>query len=225
LLFSEQTATFENLPFDFDRHRISKYKLTEDAKKLEGRIEPLAALMTSALGLVVSNRPKRPSELDGKSDDEIKRSRDEENISWFLRQFSIRLLDIHLRDAPDMLHYFAPHMHDGMQHVISRADFKLYDKRAYDLICGVADKLGKTLAYDHLYRPLTNNWVQAFGRLDRYENEQEEMKAAKEIQAALIDTRHALDELIEHVRNNYLRIDIDETSRQAAKEYSKAIEG
>jgi hypothetical protein len=123
-----------------------------------------------------------------------------------------------------MLHYFAPYMHDGMQYVISRPDFKLYDKRAYDLICGLTDRLGKTLAYDHLYRPLNNNWVQAFGRRDRYENEQEEMKAAAEIQAALIDTRGALDELLEHVRNNYLRIDTDETSRQAAKEYSQSIE-
>jgi hypothetical protein len=80
LLFSEQSATFEKLPFDFDRHRISKYTLSEDAKKLEGRIEPLAALLTSALRLIASNRPKRPSELEGKSDDEIKNSRQEENI-------------------------------------------------------------------------------------------------------------------------------------------------
>jgi len=230
LLFSEQSAKFEHLPFDFDRHRISRYTLTDDAKKLEGRIEPLTSLLVKALRLIASNRPKRPHELKSKSAEEIKRDRDVENIKWFFRPFSVGLLDIHLTEVPYRLHSFALFMRGCMEFVLSRSSFKLYDQPAYDLICSLTENLKKTLRYDHLYRDVNTDFVQRFGRRvecrdfrEEMEARAEEMEAAAEIRKAAAETRGVLNELVEYVRNEYISIDIDETSTQCAKEYSKAI--
>ncbi len=224
LLFWDKSGPFENLPFDFDRHRISKYELDATAKKLEGKIEPISKLLTEALRTIISERPKKPAEIVERTPDQIKRARDEDNLKWFLNQFSVQMLDFHTREAPENLHYFAPYMHENMSYVLSRLDFALYDKRADELIRRLTDKLGETLRYDHLYRELNNQNIQAFGRRDeRGDFREAEAAAATAILSAASETRDQLNLLVDYIRNEYLAIDLDQTSARAEREYYSAI--
>jgi len=220
LLFNEALAEFKDLPFDFDRHRISRYKIAE-AKVASGTGQKsLDSLVALAIDTIIDQNPLRPRDLEDKSEADIKRARDIANLSWFFRHMSIDLLGMHTREMPDMLHYFAPVMFDGLDAVLQSPSFKLYDESLEKRLRAMVRKLGKSLRFDHHYRELNNIWVQAFGLPGPYRDFQKEMDAAAEIRKIVASLARDLEKVIMAVRRDYLEIDLDETSRHFAKEYS-----
>jgi len=219
LLFNEAVAEFKDLPFDFDRHRISKYRIAEAKKVASAEQNSLAALVTLAIDTIIDQDPPRPRDLEDKSDADIKRARDISNLRWFFRHMSIDMLGVHARDMPDMLHYFAPVMFDGLDAVLNSPSFKLYDGGLEKLLRTMVRKLGKSLSYDNHYRDLNNIWVQAFGQPGPYRDFQKEMVAAAEIRKIVVSLARDLEKVIKAVRQDYLEIDLDEASKHFAQEY------
>ena len=219
LLFNEAVADFKDLPFDFDRHRISRYKIAE-AKTVAGAGQKsLDKLVTLAIDTIIDQDPLRPRDLEDKSEADIKRARDIANLRWFFRHMSIDMLGMHTREMPDMLHYFAPVMFDGLEAVLQSPSFKLYDETLEKRLRTMVRNLGKSLRFYHHYRELNNIWVQAFGQPGPYRDFQKEMDAAQEIRKIVASLARDLEKVIKAVRKDYLEIDLDETSRHFAKEY------
>lgn len=225
LLFNEELAKMENLPFDFDHQRITKYKMIDDKEKIKATQADLRSVLRVALEHIVLESPKRPSELKNKSETEIRRERDLVNIRWYLRQISTALIDLHVKELPERMHYFAAYMHDSLDAVVQRTDFKLYDQELQRVMLRLYKQLGDTLKYDRFYRELNNKWMQAFGtrRMGYFSPEEiaEEEGAAREIASAARRLRKTLQLLVERIRTDYIEIDLDETNANFTAAYRR----
>lgn len=223
LLFNEDVAAFSNLPFDFDRHRISKYRLQNSKPKLldgQGAIDKLVA---AAVGVILEQKPLRPRELEGKSEAQIKKERDVLNLRWFFRHMSVDMIGIHIRDMPGSLHYFAAVMADGMNEVINNPSFKLYDSALEKNIRALTRDLTNTLAHDRHYRELNNIWVQAFGQRGPYADQEAEQAALMQISKSVRSLARNLDRVLKTIRTNYLDVDLEDLSQKFAREYKNMV--
>ena len=224
LVFNIAAAKFEKLPFDFDRHRISKYSMAEAKKPSEVEQNQLNDLVTIAVETILDQKPLRPRDLEGKSEAEIKHERDVVNLRWFLRHISIDLLGKHVQDMPNMLHYFAVFMSDGLEGVVNSASFNLYDEPLEDLLRSLYRDLKLSLSFDHLYRDSNSQWLQLFGVLGRNRNFEENMKTEAEIRAIILSLAENLREVVSAIRSKYLEIDLDETSAEFSQSYRQMVE-
>ncbi|WP_316171104.1 hypothetical protein [Bradyrhizobium sp. SZCCHNRI1058] len=216
MLFNAELAEMKDLPFDFDRHRISTFKMKEGQEKAGA--SALRGLVVEALSRIIVDNPKRPRELEGSSDEEIKRSRDIENIRWFMRHINTGFLDQHIQDMPTYLNWSAAFIFDGIDSIIRSSDFLLYDQDVYAAMKGLYDSLAETLRYEGHYRDTSNPKKQIFGtnRMDMATRSDEE-KAIEAIDKARAELQRYLTELITLLRERYLEIDIDATNRRCAK--------
>lgn len=223
LLFNEEVADFKDLPFDFDRHRISTYRMPETSKPAAPGQQALGALVGLAIETIIEQDPPRPRDLEGRSDEEIRRARDVANLKWFFRHMSIDLLGLHTRDMPEMLHYSAAMMFDGLDGVLNSPSFRLYDEKLEKLLRTMVRKLGKSLRFDEHYRDTNNIWIQAFGRRGQYSDYEKEMKAAADIRKIMASLARDLARVIAAVRKDYIEVDLDETSQHFAREYQDTV--
>lgn len=223
LLFNEKIAAFDKLPFDFDRHRISRYKIAEGKAASAKDQKVLDDLVMIAIDTILDQQPLRPRELEGKSESQTKHDRDVVNLRWFFRHMSVDLLGMHTREMPEMLHYFAPVMYDGLNGVLNSPSFRLYDAALEKRLRSLVRDLGKTLAYDGHYRELNISWVQAFGQRGPYVDRQAELAAASEIRKAVRSLARDLDRVVQTVRANFLEVDLDELSQRFGLEYNQMI--
>ncbi len=224
MLFNSALAEFEKLPFDFDRHRISQYKMADDPAAIKSGSGALKSLLVVAIERIILDDPKRPRELEGKAPDEIKRSRDVENIKWFMRQINTGFLDAMVDALPQYLDWSAVFVADGVDGVIRSSDFQLYDQDVYEAMLGLQRGLSGIFKHEGHYRDTANPRRQSFGRRgnDFYESPEEE-QAFKEIAEARNEANTHLQELIRLIRERYLEIDIDETNRKCAAAYAETI--
>lgn len=227
LLFNEGLQAFENLPFDFDRHRISKFDMRDEPTHIRANEPALKNLLVTAIEQIILDKPKRPAELKGKSEPGIRRERDLTNIRWFMRQINTALLDQHCEEMPDRLHYFAGVMKDNLDSVVSRSDFLLNDVELKKIMLEIHKRLDETLKYDRYYRQLSTVWMQAFGagRTGPSISHSEELEVAQKITRAASKLRSAVGKLLAKIHADYLEIDVDETNREFAKAYKKIKDG
>ena len=223
LLFNRDVAEFKDLPFDFDRHRISTYRVVEAKTVASSERKALEELVAVAIDTILDQDPPRPRDLEGKTEQEIKHGRDAANLKWFFRHISVDMLGMHASEMPDMLHYFAPVMYDGLSEVLASPSFRLYDKDLEKRLRSLVVKLGKSLGYDQHYRELNSAWVQAFGQPGPYRDFQKERDAAKEIRKIVAGLARELRHVVETVRGEFIEIDLDETSRAFAQEYRAMV--
>ncbi|RZF63686.1 hypothetical protein EWE75_14490 [Sphingomonas populi] len=224
LLFNEELATFDNLPFDFDRHRISKYKIAEAKKLAAADQKKLTDLVTIAVETILDQQPLRPRDLEGKSEAEIKRQRDLVNLRWFLRHISIDMLGTHIQEMPDRLHYFAIVMSDNLEPLINSPSFRLYDENLEQQLRSLYHDLKSSLSFDHVYRDTNTPWVHALGVRGPNRDYRQETRAAEEIRTIVASLSLTLGRVIAEVRSKYLEIDLDETSAEFARNYQKLKE-
>jgi hypothetical protein len=222
MLFNTKLAELEDMPFDFDRHRISKFDFSTDAATRKSHENELRQLARAAIAQIVADDPRRPRELQEIPPEQIKKSRDVENLRWFLQRLHTALLDEHILDMPTYLNYSAILMFDGIDELQRRSDFLFYDPDLTATVNGIVAAFRTTLSHLGQYRDTNNPFKQAFGRpgdFDLFTDEGQE-RAFQEIDAARAQLKTHLDELIAIVRERYIEIDIDETNRVFAKEYA-----
>jgi hypothetical protein len=145
ILFNTALAELDELPFDFDRHRISKFNFSADAKARKSHESDLRKLAQAAIAQIVTDDPKRPRELLEIPPEQIKRSRDIENLRWFLQRIHTALLDEHILDMPTYLNYSAVVMFDGIDELQRRSDFLFYDPDLTATVSGMSPLSGRLL--------------------------------------------------------------------------------
>lgn len=222
MLFNESLAEMKDLPFDFDRHRVSKFKVRPDTNRLAD-IRRLTTLLVEAITLIVTSKPKTPRELEGLSEGETKRARDLENIRWFLRNMNSGYLDAHIEQMPDILDAEAIWVADSLTGVTQSSDFRLYDGDVEEAMRGVQQSLSDTLAFDQFYRETASWRRHAFGRrLPDFDENEEEADAYRKIREARNALSTHLRQLLLLLHERYLEIDISETNRECARRYLAA---
>lgn len=224
MLFNKELAAFDHLPFDFDRHRISDFRMGGDASVRRSQKSELDQLMTAAIRQIMIDDPKRPWELEEIPEEEIKRSRDVANLRAFLQRMSTVYLDRHIEDLPTYLNYFVADMAEEMEDVAERSDFLFYDPDLSAAITGIRKNLAETLSYPGHYRETANPSRQSFGRPGDMDLHDAEQRAAwDKIDAARNRLKKGLDALIAIVRERYLEVNIDETNAAFAERYAESV--
>jgi hypothetical protein len=224
LLFNARVAKFEKLPFDFDRHRISKFKITEAKKPAVSEQKNLTDLVTMAVEMILDQNPLRPRELEGNSEPEIKHKRDLVNLRWFLRHISIDMLGTHIQDMPDKLHYFAIMMSDGLEAVVNSPSFRLYNEQLEDLLRSLHHDLRASLSFDHVYRDTNTPWLHAFGLRGANRDFRQEADAEVEIRTIVGSLAQTLGRIVSEERAHYLELDLEETSAEFARSYREMVD-
>lgn len=103
MLFNSALAALDDLPFDFDRHRISKFEFPADDNQHKRHADNLRKLAHAAIAQIVADDPKRPRELQEIPPEKIKRSRDIDNLRLFLDRVNTDYLEEHILDLPNYL--------------------------------------------------------------------------------------------------------------------------
>lgn len=226
MLFNTALAELEDLPFDFDRHRISKFSFTADSKARKSHESDLRKLAQVAIAQIVTDDPKRPRELQEIPPEQIKKSRDIENLRWFLHRINTAYLDHHIVQMPAYLEYSAIIMCDGLDELRGRSDFLFYDPDLTAVTDGVIESLRATLAHSGRYRDTNNPYRQAFGHPGDMDIlvDDEQKRAWDEIDAARRQLKVHLEKLIALVRERYIEVDIDKTNLVFAKAFASIRE-
>ena len=217
-------ATFDKLPFDFDRHRISKYKIADANQPAPADQKKLTALVTLAVETILDQNPLRPREVEGKSEFEIKHDRDLVNIKWFLHHISIDMLGSYAQDMPEKLHYSGIMMSDGLNGVVNSLSFQLYDKVLENLLRSLYNDLKVSLSFPDFYRDTSSTWVHAFGVPGPGRDHNREEEVADKIEKIVASLVTTLSQVVSKIRTDYLEIDLDETSRKFVLAYRKMVQ-
>ncbi len=209
----------KDLPFDFDRHRVSPYKV-DDKKDKNGK-KSLTDLLVVALKSVIENDPVKASKQKGLSEEEKMRYRDQSNIEWALSALHIPSLDDHISNSPYMLMDKALHFWIGFNGIMVNSLFHLYDKELEGVFRRFHSAWGVSLNFDQYYHQNTSGNAHIFGNHGDSPLSENQQKAWNTIFEANLEMRKSLDIILSLVRVNYLDIDINETNKNAWCEYIK----
>jgi hypothetical protein len=218
LVFNAAVGIFpDDLPFDFDRHRVSKYSLRTGTKDKKADRD-LAELLETALEAILTKEPKRPREL-AKDPAQTRRARDLKNIQALLSSVHLPTFERFFEEFPQLFHGRVLHFWFGYHGTITSPSFHLYDGRLMEL----AERLHK--AWDlctsrgAYYRDRPGSDVHVFGMGRGLGQDEDEQKVWEELVKGRDEMDGALSALLKYVREEYLEIDVDELSQLAQKEY------
>jgi hypothetical protein len=224
LIFNEAFGVVErDLPFDVRHQRITKYRMAEEEAGKRGQAQArLNGLMRSALKAVIEKDPKRPAELKGKTDKQIRRERDVQNITWLLRTIHWPSIDQHLQNAPHMRAGSTEYYLLMFEDVLNNSYFHLYDEELMD----------------HLQQFRKLWWFTYYGHEGHYSNPdganyeifqmpgdvirtRAQESAWKALTGGVREMRRVRDDLLKYIRKNYIEIDVRACSDAARKELKR----
>ena len=214
LLINKEFTEDTDLPFDFDRHRVSKYLFSTSSNP--GDRNALVSLLVRAISIIIEKDPKRPYELRGKSEDEIKRERDIENAIWALKHINTQVLQQHTQALPDSFPEIGTYLYDGYHEVIENYSFHIYDDELDAAFRNLDEAWTATLAYPGCYHSNDHGTqIFSFPRDFHLREEREQYRTA--ITQSAFRMAECLKELLRVIRLRYIEIHIDDTDRYSAQ--------
>ena len=226
MLFNNMYGVLSDLPFDFDRHRISPFSLSQGASKDDK--QKLTYLLVTALKSVVSGNPKRPAELKIVSPEEKMRQRDVSNIRWVFSTIHLPTLDSHVDDAPYKFPERSFHFLIEFEAVMTSSLFHLYDQKLYRALRELHVAWTKATSYGSHYYVTRSGDAFIFINPGDISTDKTKEEAWYSISKATKKMERALARATTIVREQYLEIDLVETNDAAWREYvqfEKYIDG
>ncbi|ORE84899.1 hypothetical protein ATO7_16469 [Oceanococcus atlanticus] len=216
LLFNESVGKFpEDLPFDFDRHRASTYKTSDQPTPKQAK--RLEKLLQVAIQAVLDDNPERPS--GDVSPEARRRKRDIENIRWVLSSLHLPTIDQHLLECPHMLSDRTLYFWEGFNGVVTNSLFHLYDSSLADEFDKFHDAFHETIRHGEMYHPTRSGEAYVFGNPSAGPRTKRQDRAWEKMASATKSMRISLDRILSVIRNDYIEVDVDSTNRSAWKEY------
>ncbi|WP_055413814.1 TIR domain-containing protein [Nonlabens sp. YIK11] len=218
ILFNETFGSFPNdLPFDIDRHRASRFAIS-DTKDKNG-IKNLTALLSLAIEVVVEQNPPLPAEKRKENTTGVKKELDIKKLRECLKFIHIPSMDLFLDEIPDRILKRTLTFYDNFKNVIESNSFYIYDNKLSHLINKFSNEWEESLKYGHQYDgDRSENFYEYYLPMDRFPNErsQKEYEILKEVS---VNLRIAFRELLNYIRINFLMIDLDASSEEAWNNY------
>ncbi|WP_343718980.1 hypothetical protein [Achromobacter dolens] len=228
LVFNKAYGDLANdIPFDIRQQRTTPYQISaEEAKK--GAHKPLAKTLEAAIGEICKQTPKRPAETRGKSQHQIRHERDVKLITELMSSVARDALDDHLRRSPRCIVDCDFEMWEGFNGIASSSAFALNDATLAQLVERVHSSWGITMGSGHLYHQVDG--MHAYD--SRYVLSNPGDASLTERQQAVWDAKEAardamsiaLKELLEHIRVNYVEVDLTITDHAFLKRWVAIIE-
>jgi hypothetical protein len=214
-------ASMDDLPFDFDRHRVTSYNI--QGKPDSGARKQLAKLMATALRAIMESDPKRPADLRQRDPVLIRRERDIENARWAMSNVSIPHLQEFIEELPGRVSEAALFFYEGFHGVVTSNNFHIYDPELADAFKKLDQAWSAATSFgSHYYQ--TPSGLNVFGTPRGLRPHPDEEKALVSIGKAARQMRKHLDRLLAMLRTNYIEIDLDETDRQAIHRRARDLE-
>lgn len=209
----------EDLPFDVAKHRITPFKIVDKSDR-NGKKE-LTTVLVHAIKLIIDRSPLKPHEEKIVNPESIKRNRDIKNLKKILNTIHIKTFDDFIDEAPVFLVYDFLHYYEGFSEMFKSNTFHIHDLDVLDLIKKVYDNLeiALSLNFAHHYWMPPNSKRSKF----TYPEDEKGYKTAIKDFEILVHNNEQLKKnfniLIRYIRENYLEIDLEETSKNAFNEY------
>jgi hypothetical protein len=220
MLFNKAFGEMADAPFDIDRHRLSGYHCSSEqiTSKQPQPKKDLEGLLHAAISLIINKNPPTPREL-GLSPDEIKRNRDERTLRELFLEVSIPTLEDFLHRAPHIIPGPLFHFWEGFHGLVASHQFHLYDKTLFSLITEMHSAWHEALSHDSEYQPSNTGNFYIFSNPMDMPLPRDRKEIWDSIVSALRRLNTALKQILTHMRENYVTIDIDQLSNQAWKDY------
>jgi hypothetical protein len=228
MLLNEEHGSFDDLPFDFDRHRAGSFRCAapddQDGNSAATQLAEARSRVSEtaylALRAIIEHQPPRPADLRGVSPEQIKRRHDVDTLRDLFRTVHWPTLDEFVESAPK--HYWTRslHFHAGLFGYLSASLFHLYDPRARELVEMFAQAWNEALG-------IASDFVRDNGR-DRFIwpmpgdvpfTDQREQRQWNRAQRAVRRMAKSSGALLQHVREHYPEINVKETSQEAWREF------
>lgn len=217
LLFNKNFGELHDLPFDFDRHRLMPYFLSNKTTT-QNKKDLLTSLHVGISGIIKAN-PLRPAQQKGLNPAQLRRERDIRNLKWLLETIHIPTLDEFIEWIPNKFSYMLFFFHDEFNGIVNSNIFHINDSKLSDVICRLHNSWNKTLSHEHLYKYDKKTKVFYFHPPPGRAPTKAEDKSLKQIESARKEMAKSLKELQEIVRKDYVEIDPAEASQAAIKSY------
>jgi hypothetical protein len=217
MLFNSAHGDVSDLPFDFDRQRVSHFSLPIAASTVDR--QQLSSLLSMALRAVVVGNPKRPSELKARAPTEQKRERDVSNLRWLFSTIHLPTLDAHVREVPYKVRSRTLYFWEGFNAVMTSSLFHLYDRRLHRKLRDLHESWDASTSYGKHYHSAAGGDVTVFSNPGDRPLDEEQEKAWHAISEAARKMERALAKVTKIVREEYLEIDLTETNKTAWREY------
>jgi hypothetical protein len=221
LLFNTEYGVFpDDLPFDFDRHRASPFRLTRGGENEHQKVLNKLALVS--LDAIIKKNPKRPSELKGLTRAEIEHKRDVENLRWVLSKMHLPTLDEFINELPHLIRSRVFYFYEDFVGVVSTNSlFHLNDKKLWDAFIRFGRAWDKCLSYGGHYHDTLGGHTHIFSNPGDLPLTDEKERVWNTIDRSRRRMRRALDEILKRVRESYLDIDLRKTNAKAHAGYVK----
>ena len=219
LLFNTEYGDFPaDLPFDFDRHRASPFRLIETAKRTDRK--KLEELLATAVTMVIDRDPKRPSELAGLSEEELRYARDVRMLEWVLGEIHLPTIDDHLQRLPHSFPYRVLHFFEGARGIVAgNSLFHLNDKRLGKALRKFVKAWEETIRHEDLYHPNVGNTLVIFTNPGDMPLPPAKEIVWKQIAKARDEMYRQLTYILKRIRKDYPAIDLMDTNKRAWQDY------
>ena len=143
------------LPFDVRHRRISQYKLSDDeSNKAKNKADGLLTdLLVAALTEAIEKNPARPAELKGLSEEEIKKRRNIENLTWLLHYVNWPTLEEYIESGPKIRSYTIVDLFESFEAVLDSSLFHLYDAELKAKVVALREAWAQALSHAENYEP------------------------------------------------------------------------
>ncbi|MFM6012669.1 MAG: hypothetical protein ACKO99_18795 [Dolichospermum sp.] len=223
MLFNTSYGDLKDAPFDIVVNRITGYHLSPKAedfteKQLQGNQKQLSEKIHEALKLIIEKSPNKPRYKVEITPEEIKRKRDISTVKTILETIHITSLKDHINEAPKKVYNKIFHFYESFNGKLTSGNYYLYDDKLKDLVNKVHVTWGKTISYGEHY-DYPGGDCSFFSNPGDLLLTDKQQKDWDDIEEALGQLELVFDELLNYIHENYLEIDIRETTSTAWREY------
>lgn len=208
LLINGKISAVTDLPFDFDRHRAMVFM--HDVKPTTEQKEALVQDLKGAIELIAEHDPPRPKEIEGQSEEQVRRRRDVTNITWAMEQIHQPSVDDLISDLPFRVRETAFWYYESFKGVITNSLFHINDTSVSALFQEMLDGWSLALSAGEHYQ-MSNNPQYYVWTGDQPSAKKARSRVAKGV-SKLAKSRK---ELLERLRKYYVEVDIDAASKKA----------
>lgn len=207
----------DDLPFDVDKHRVTPFKITDKSDK-SGKNQ-LTQVLKDAIKLIIEKNPNKPHFKKNINPEEKKRNLDVENLKRILSTIHIQTFDYFLDKLPDYLIGNIFHYFESYKSVIKSNSFHLYRNDILKLLNKIFNQWEILLSFGQHYtsNSQTNNYKFS------YPIDIEQYELAKKDLSILLKNKMLLSksfkQLLIIIREQYMEIDLKETSKIAFEDY------
>lgn len=221
MLFNTNFGNFpQDLPFDIDRHRATKFSIKDKNDKL-GKNQ-LSAILRTAIDAVIENSPLKPHELKKLSPSEIKRKKDIENLRELLNFIHVPTIDSFIEEVPSIVIKDIFYYHDCFREILESNSFNMYDEKLVKILADLNNNWKILLSYGKHYDPeiIGKNYKFYLPDYDK-PGHAEAWSDYNHLLDVRLDFEKNFKSLFKLIRTEYLEIDLDETSKIALEIYEQ----